>query len=183
MQLQAVTTVEMEQHIRCLMQGGKLSESSIIKVIDVLNAAYMWAILRGDLERNPIQAIKPELVRKLKKLSAKQANDADVVVLSEEETERFAVEAGKKNKDGTPQYFAGNYLLLLLYTGMRCGEMIALRWRDVDWKNGLLTIEKSASMAKNRKKEAENDNNFVMVEGSIPFGKHLPHKCTRTGHG
>ena len=40
--------------------------------------------------------------------------------------------------------------MLLLYTGMRCGEMIALRWRDVDWENGLLTVEKSASMAKNR---------------------------------
>ena len=40
--------------------------------------------------------------------------------------------------------------MLLLYTGMRCGEMIALRWRDVDWENGLLNVEKSASMAKNR---------------------------------
>jgi integrase len=43
--------------------------------------------------------------------------------------------------------------------------MIALRWRDVDWDNGLLTIEKSASMAKNRAKKNEDDNNFVLVEG------------------
>ncbi len=31
---------------------------------------------------------------------------------------------------------------------MRCGEMLALRWKDVDWKEGYLTIEKSRSMAK-----------------------------------
>ena len=37
----------------------------------------------------------------------------------------------------------------LLYTGMRCGEMIALRWRDVVGEHGLLTIEKNASMEKN----------------------------------
>ena len=43
--------------------------------------------------------------------------------------------------------------------------MIALRWRDVDWEHGLLTIEKSASMAKNRDKKQENDSNFIMVEG------------------
>ena len=55
-------------------------------------------------------------------------------------------------------------MLLLLYTGMRCGEMIALRWRDVDWENGLLTIEKSASMTKNRDKTDDGDNNFVMHE-------------------
>ena len=166
MQLQAVSTVEIERHIRLLMAEGKISESSIVKVIDVLNAAYVWAVLRGDLEKNPVQAIKPELIKKLKKMSVKQANEADVAVLSTEEVERFSKEAAKRNADGAYQYFAGNYLLLLLHTGMRCGEMIALRWRDVDWENGLLTIEKSASMARNRSKQGETDNNFVMIEGS-----------------
>ena len=166
MQLQAVSTVEIEQHIRLLVAERKISESSIVKVIDVLNAAYVWAVLRGDLEKNPVQAIKQELIKKLKKMSVKQANEADVVVLSTEEVERFSKEAAKRNADGAYQYFAGNYLLLLLHTGMRCGEMIALRWRDVDWENGLLTIEKSASMARNRSKQGETDNNFVMIEGS-----------------
>lgn len=166
MQLQAVSAVEIERHVRQLMAEGELSESSIIKVVDVLNAAYMWAVLRGDLEKNPVQAIKPELVKKLKKMSFKQANEADVVVLSAEEVEIFSKEAGKRDINGKYQYFAGNYLLLLLYTGMRCGEMIALRWRDVDLDNGLLTIDKSASMAKNRDKKKEADNSFVMIEGS-----------------
>lgn len=46
--------------------------------------------------------------------------------------------------------------LLLLYTGMRCGELIALRWRDVDWEDATITIEKSASMTKNRNKKSED---------------------------
>lgn len=165
MQIQAVTSVDIEQHIRFLMKEGKLSESSIIKTLDVLNAAYDWAKRRGDLEVNPVYGVKPELVKKIKKMSVKGANDADVNVLSEEEVERFCREASRIN-EYEKRYFAGYYCLLLLYTGMRVGEMIALRWRDVDLRKGLLTIEKSSSMAKNRDKKGDLDNNFVMVEGT-----------------
>lgn len=166
MQVHMVSSVEVDQHIRRLIKENRLSESSIIKTLDILNAAYAWAVLRGDIENNPVQAIKAELIRKIKKLSVKRADEADVVVLSADEINSFTREAMRKDSMGYQYYSAGYYLLLLLHTGMRCGEMIALRWRDVDWDHRLLTIEKSASMAKNREKTQENDNNFVMVEGS-----------------
>lgn len=165
MQLHMVSSAEIDQHIRYLIKEGRLSESSIVKTLDVINAAYTWAVFRGDIAGNPAQAVKQELVRKIKRISAKRADEADVVVLSCKETERFTREAVRKDSKGCPRYSAGYYLLLLLHTGMRCGEMIALRWRDVDWEHGLLTIEKSASMAKNRDKKQENDSNFIMVEG------------------
>ena len=97
-------------------------------------------------------------------MTAKGANEADVAVLSDEEMRRFEKEALQMLPDGRMKYPAGDYCLLLLYTGMRVGEMLALRWRD--WDNGFLTIEKSVSMAKNREKENDTDNNFVSVEGS-----------------
>lgn len=165
MQLQIVTPVEIERHIRLLMKENKLSVSSILKVVDVINAAYEWAIRRGDLNTNPVRSIKPELVRKLKKMSAKRANEADVVVLSEDEIHRFTLEAMKKDTKGEMKYPAGLYMLLLLHTGMRCGELCISTWSCVDWQNGFFTIEKSASMAKNRKKQTEEDNNFIMMEG------------------
>ena len=43
--------------------------------------------------------------------------------------------------------------------------MIALRWRDVDFDNSLLKIEKSQSMAKNRKVGGQ-DKKYVAVEGT-----------------
>ena len=55
---------------------------------------------------------------------------------------------------------------MLLFTGMRCGEMIALRWKDYDVENNVLTIGRSASLEKNRNKKSENDNNYIMVEGT-----------------
>lgn len=43
--------------------------------------------------------------------------------------------------------------------------MLALRWKDVDFENGLLKIDKSQSMAKNRSGN-ENDKKYVAVEGT-----------------
>ena len=165
-QLQAVKVSDIDSHISTLMQERKLSVSSMEKVIDVLNAAYNWAITRGELEFNPVAPIKSPLTQRLQKIKQKSANEADVSVLSIEEEKLFIQEAMAINeKNGKYKYPAGIYGLLLLYTGMRCGEMLALRWRDVDLEQGILTIEKSRSVAKNRA-GGEESNKYVLVEGS-----------------
>lgn len=165
-QLQAVKVSDIDSHIGTLMKEGRLSVSSMEKVIDVLNAAYNWAITRGELNFNPVAPIKSTLDKRLQKIKQKSANEADVSVLSIEEERLFVQEAMSitENK-GEYKYPAGLYGLLLLYTGMRCGEMLALRWGDVDLKHGILTIEKSRSIAKNRA-GGEGNNKYVLVEGS-----------------
>lgn len=59
----------------------------------ILNAAYEWAVLRGDMEMNLVKAIKPELTKKIKRISSKSADEADVVVLSDKNIQKFAAEA------------------------------------------------------------------------------------------
>lgn len=163
MQIQAVKVADIEDHITGLLKEEKLSASSIEKVIDVLNAAYHWAVVRGELEENPVAPIKPTLIKRVQKIRQKSANEADVDVLSEEEEKVFCTEAlSMDEKTGEYKYAAGLFGMLLLYTGMRCGEMLALRWRDIDWKRELLTIEKSRSVAKNR---GEGGNKYEIVEG------------------
>lgn len=164
LQVHTVTPTDVEIHVKKLIAEGKVGESSICKVVDVLNAAFEWAIRQGDLEKNPVRSIKPELIRKIKKMSCKGANEADVAVLSDEEVKLFEREATVTLNNGRAKYTAGFYCLLLLYTGMRVGEMLALRWRD--WKGDHLVIEKSISMAKNRNKESDEENNYVSLEGS-----------------
>lgn len=166
MQIQAVKSQDVDSHIKGLINAGKLSYSSIEKVLDVLNAAFTWAKLMDKWDTNPVEKIKPSLVKKINKMKNKSSDEADVVVLSDEECELFEKEALRLNeKTGDLKYSAGAYGVLLLHTGMRCGEMLALRWKDVDFKNGLLKIEKSQSMAKNRERE-EGDNKYIAIEGS-----------------
>ena len=166
MQVHMVTPVNIDRHIRGLIKEGSVSASSIEKALDVLNAAYDWAVRKKELPENPVQPVRTELSKSLKRMSAKKAEDADVAVLSNDEIKTFVSGALNKNKDGMWHYSAGMYLVFLLYTGMRCGEMIALRWRDVDWERGLITIEKNASMAKNRAKQHPKEASYIMTEGT-----------------
>ena len=99
-------------------------------------------------------------------MKQKTVDEADVVVLSSEEEKRFVQEAMSRNsKTGKFVYAAGLYALLL-YTGMRCGEMLALRWKDVDFENRMLMIDKSRSVAKNRNRSTEDEAKYVMIEGT-----------------
>ena len=41
-------------------------------------------------------------------------------------------------------------LAVLLYTGMRRGEAIGLRWEDIDWKRRLIAIERAVTYQNNR---------------------------------
>lgn len=167
MQIQAVTPADIDNHINTLI-ATDLSVSTIKKSLDVLNAAYEWAVVRAELGFNPVLQIKRSIQKRLSKLGAKSASDADVIVLSREEEELFLKEALRTNdNNGKYKYAGGLYGALLLHTGMRTGEMISLRWKDYDAKNGLLTINKSTSMTRNR--NSENDDNskkYIAVQGT-----------------
>ena len=164
LQIHSVTPLDIDRYVKQMLREKKVGESSIIKAIDVINAAFEWAIMRGDIEKNPVRINKKSLKKRIKKNFFKDANDADVSTLSDEEIERFRETALATYNNGNLKYSGGYYCLLLLYTGLRVGEMLALRWDD--WDGGHLIINKSISMAKNREKKRESDNNYISIEGT-----------------
>ncbi len=91
--------------------------------------------MRDEVKFNPVVPIKTTLMRRIQKMKQKTVNEAGMFC-------RW------KNRDylrstGRPKYAAGLYGMLLLHTCMRCGEMLALRWKDADMQGGFLTIEKA----------------------------------------
>ena len=69
MSITSIDAEDIERHVQCLME--KLSASSVAKVIDVINAAYNWAIARGDLESNPVAPIQTVLMKRVQKMRQK----------------------------------------------------------------------------------------------------------------
>lgn len=167
LQAQTVTVNDVEEHIKLLSQRD-LSVSSITKVIDVLNAAYKWGRLQGRLTTNPIEIVKPTLVKRIQKRNEKVATDVDVEFLMPTEQEQFVKEALRKTASGKYANEGNLYVLFLLYTGMRCGELLALTWDDVDLENGFVDIGKSRSMARNREKDGPR---YIMIEGTTKNSK------------
>ncbi|MBR2401787.1 MAG: site-specific integrase [Lachnospiraceae bacterium] len=167
LQAQAVTVNDVEEHIK-LLSRKELSASSIVKVVDVLNAAYKWARLQGRLVTNPIEIVKPTLVKRIQKRNEKTTSDVDVEFLIPAEQEVFVKEALRKTATGKYANEGALYILFLLYTGMRVGELLALTWEDVDLENGYVDIGKSRSMARNREEEGPR---YIMIEGTTKNSK------------
>lgn len=150
MEVTTVTPPDVETFINGLINRNELSASSIKKTIDVMNAAYNWCVRRLVLSYNPVLAVKRELTKKVSKLEQREEATADVVVLSEKEKKDFINECNKKRKNNSYVYgMSGLYLQALLFTGMRVGELISLRWKDLDMGNRLVYINKSTSTVRN----------------------------------
>lgn len=68
----------------------------------------------------------------------------------------------QKYDNGRYIYKYGYAIILLLYTGLRVGELLALKWGSVDFDKKTLTIKGNVVQVKSRDDEATS--NYIMVE-------------------
>ena len=124
--LPAITPFMLEKLKRNLVEKG-LSPASVkhclVLIRQMFNKAAAWGLYSGP---NPIKQVKlPKLNnRRLRFLTHEEAAD----MLDELEQE-------------SPQ--AHLLALVSLHTGMRLGEITALRWRDLDFSHGIIHIRES----------------------------------------
>jgi integrase len=104
----------------------RLSPWRIARIHHVLNGALKQAVRERLIPTNPAEyTTRPPIKRK------------EMTVLSGEEVNRY-LEAAK----GHRLYAA---FLLELSTGLRRGELLALKWEDVNFTEGTLTVKRSLS--------------------------------------
>ncbi|WP_409174825.1 tyrosine-type recombinase/integrase [Brevibacillus fortis] len=109
-----------------LKEGGNLSDENIRKVHtiinDSLNKAFRWEMIA----KNPAALVDPPKVSK-----------KEIEVWTEEEIQKF-LSAAKDSR-----YYCA--FLLALTTGMRQGEILGLRWKDIDEDNRTISIVQTLS--------------------------------------
>lgn len=118
--LSKLSTIDIDNFINEMFEKG-LSPSTIKKSVN---------IIKNSLEHG----IDIELIRKnvAKKATLPKENKIEMTVWNEEEINRFLKTA---KEDRLYAFF-----FLALMTGMRKGEMLGLRWKDIDFENKKLTI-------------------------------------------
>ena len=110
--------------------GGGLSEQSIIHIHRVLSQIITWAIKKKKLKHNPLDAVdnKP------------QKPKAEIQILEDDELGILL------------NYLSGRALylptLLAASTGMRRGEVLGLRWADIDIERGRLQVTQTVEQTK-----------------------------------
>ncbi|MCE5311457.1 MAG: site-specific integrase [Acidobacteriales bacterium] len=104
-------------------QGG-LSTQTVLHHHRVLRESLRQAVKWQMLVRNPADAVEPPVVQR-----------KEMKALSESETAWLL-----KAAMGTKLYLP---ILLTVTTGLRRGELLALRWRDLDLEKGTLAVVRS----------------------------------------
>ncbi len=119
------------QLINSMIDDG-LSYSSIHKVYILINEIFRSGVKNGIIKNNPCEdVIEP----KKENLYGKEIRFFD-----DSEIERFISQANKKYKNGKDMYKYGNILTLIIFTGLRGGELCALKWKDVDFTGRKISI-------------------------------------------
>ena len=170
MQVFSITSRDIDEHFTTLISDGNLSVSSIEKVKYILDAAFKWAVSRSEMRINPFDSIRARLSNTFGNLKNKGANDEDVKVLSDKEESLFIEKSKETKKDGHYKYPGGLHGRFLLATGLRIGEYIILRWEDYNFKDHILTVEKSSHQVKTGEDESA-ETNYVALEGGTKNSK------------
>lgn len=119
--LYSVTPGIVNDYVHHLEETG-LAYSTIKSAYRLLSAAMRYALDEGKIQKNPCRKIRiqrPEqteqrvLTRGEQKMLRKSASDRDLPVI------------------------------LSLYTGMRLGEVCALKWSDIDWEKKTITVRRT----------------------------------------
>jgi len=112
-------------------QGRRgFARQTIINRINLLHGVYQYAVKRGWAVSNPVAAV-----------DRPQANGADPDIRFLDAAEVDALIRAVPDDD-LGRMEAVLYLTAAM-TGLRQGELVALRWQDVDWSASLLRVRRS----------------------------------------
>lgn len=117
------------------LKDDNYSYSTIHKVYVLLNETLQYATDTDKLSKNPCRLVK----QPPKKMFEKK----EIRWLSEEEISLFKTQANSKHKNNTDRYMYGLPICFIIYTGLRCGELAALRWSDVDFDKKIINVQKN----------------------------------------
>lgn len=131
-----------QEFINKMLDEGK-SYWVIKKAYDTLSNCMEHAVKSGDLSRNPMATVGAP--------SKANFEQKDTRALSREEEQALLTELERTYaSSGRPVYNYRFAFILLLNTGMRLGELLALDWDDVDLGAKTLSISKNAVMVRTR---------------------------------
>ena len=145
----AIETKDVSDFLRNLALQG-YSQKTVNNHKLVLNLIFKFAILKGIIKYNPCENAKIKQGLPKAKRSSASLNDEEII---------------KNNKDlWLVPYIALN-------TGLRKGELIGLKWKDIDFENNLIYVERSTYFKGNQ--TIEKSTKTEAGERIIPLIKPL----------
>ena len=131
------------------MQSSGLSDSTIKSTYRLLSSAMRYAFEEGLIQKNPCKKIR---------IPSSEKKEQRVLTRNEQNI----IRKNATTHDDLPA-------LLSLYTGMRLGEVCALKWSDFDWENQTVTVKRTVQRVSRRtdgNQNIENGNKTQLLTGT-----------------
>lgn len=145
----------------CLLDLANYSNSYISKIHMLLGNVFNKAMLLGIIGKNPF-SIKGNII---KPRSKKPDKKIDSLTLEEELA--FRQQLAKKD------YKYRDVFYVLLETGMRVGEVLALKRSDIDFKNNVIHVSRTLTKDKNDKIKLGDKTKTYAGMRDVPLSKFL----------
>jgi len=130
--LKDLNSIRLQHYISSLLIEGNiktkkgLAASTVNGIINVLRLSLQAAADSGYVKSNAAE--------RLKRPRSKENKIECFTVAEQRKMERYIFDSGQPKLYG---------ILLCLYSGLRIGELMALKWSDIDFKRGILHVSRS----------------------------------------
>lgn len=121
--LKAMQPHSIEQYLTGLQEQG-VGDRTCQMIYALLHVMFGTAVRKGMLDRNPLEAVQKPKVKKPRRITILQPEEIHQLLISV---------SGHPNE---ALYF------LAITTGLREGEILGLKWSDIDWQRGWLNIQR-----------------------------------------
>ncbi len=153
--IEEITSSDVQAMVNALVKDG-LSYSSIKKAYDNVNGClreYRIHTRKTNLY-NPCEAVVLP--------AAKKRDDGDITFYKADEIAKIKAEALRVWGNGAPVYYNGLSIVILMYTGLRVGEYLALKWdKNIDFNARTISVTGNAVLVRAPKGSATN---YVLVD-------------------
>lgn len=133
-----ITVEAVDRYARAKAAEGRLSNGSVNRTLETLCAVLEVAVEYGHTSTNPAKGRRRRL----------PTSKPERLFLEPEQLEALLVAAGELDfEDRTRRHYRRPLLATLAFAGLRVGELLALRWRDVDLAAGRIHVRASKTEA------------------------------------
>ena len=128
MKIKSIRQIDITNILNTLSESGQ-SYSSLARYVELLSLMFNDAISNELVDNNPARGA----------LKGRKQDTKEKRILTEQEEKRFIefVRNDRYYKSYAPMFILG------FGTGMRIGEILALTWKDIDFKNSTIHVNKT----------------------------------------
>jgi integrase len=165
--LQKLSSIQLQHFINDLVKASSYSPNTIHLIFRIISSSLKKAEILNLINGNPSSSLT------LPKILSKEMN-----VWTVEQVNEFILEA-KKIKRLTRCHIG---FILALLTGMRQGEILGLRWKDIDMESQIIYIRQTLTQDAKIKNGAKNQSSIRSIHVSDKLVRELELHKTMIQH-